>query len=94
MDGGSQCYPPAIDIEKLTNGQQADDANDANVPRLLPGAPVTWTYLVSNTGDVPVTVSTLRDDAGTPGDTSDDFTPIYLTGIGLAFWLPRTTWAR
>lgn len=44
--------PPDIDIEKLTNGNQADGANDADVPRIAPGDIVTWTYQVSNTGEV------------------------------------------
>ena len=42
----------AIDIEKLTNGNQADGANDADVPQIAPGDPVTWSYVVTNTGDV------------------------------------------
>ncbi|MCB0189894.1 MAG: choice-of-anchor E domain-containing protein, partial [Caldilineaceae bacterium] len=37
-------------VKKLTNLQSADDANGGDVPTLFPGAPITWTYLVTNTG--------------------------------------------
>lgn len=40
--------PPAIDIEKLTNGNRADGANDSDVPRIAPGDTVTWTYQIRN----------------------------------------------
>lgn len=44
--------PEAVDIEKFTNSQHADGENDSDVPVLNPGATVTWTYEVSNTGTV------------------------------------------
>ncbi len=64
---------PGIDIEKLTNGVDADDEADA--PEIPAGSTVTWTYIVTNTGDVPFSESevVIVDDAGTPGDSSDDF---------------------
>ena len=40
---------PAIDIEKATNG---DDADTETGPTILVGDPVVWTYVVTNTGDV------------------------------------------
>src|SRR5262249_17631409 len=59
----------------------AEDANDPNNPRMLPvGTNVVWTYLVSNPGTVPLTISSFRDDAGTPGNPSDDFGPKYVSG--------------
>jgi pimeloyl-ACP methyl ester carboxylesterase len=42
---------------------------------------VTYTYRITNTGDVTLTAVTLIDDNGTPGDSSDDV-PVY-TGITL-----------
>ncbi|MBW2283794.1 MAG: hypothetical protein JRF65_04235, partial [Deltaproteobacteria bacterium] len=66
---------PAIDIEKSTNGQDADDPTG---PILKPGDEVTWTYVVTNTGDVPLVDVVVVDDSGTPGDTGDDFEPIFV----------------
>ncbi|MEM7273793.1 MAG: SdrD B-like domain-containing protein [Actinomycetota bacterium] len=43
---------PGIDIEKLTNGYQADGPDHADVPLITPGDPITWTYVVTNTGEV------------------------------------------
>ena len=37
------------------------------------GGDVTYTYVVSNTGDLPLTNVAVTDDNGTPNDTSDDF---------------------
>jgi len=57
-DPSHWCNPPeeGIDIEKFTNGFDADDPNGADVPQLTPGDVITWTYLVTNTGDVSYTV--------------------------------------
>ena len=38
---------PAIDIEKATNGQDADTPTG---PTIQAGADVTWTYVITNTG--------------------------------------------
>ena len=68
--GGTPPTPnPSIFIDKLTNG--ADGLN------LLAGQPITWTYAVSNTGNVPLSGITLTDDIeGTitnfSGDTDSD----------------------
>ena len=43
---------PSVDIEKLTNGIQADEANDPDVPNIAQGMTVTWTYEITNTGDI------------------------------------------
>ena len=50
-------FLPLIQIEKLTNGNQADGANDADVPRITQGMTVNWTYEVTNTGTVDFTES-------------------------------------
>lgn len=50
---------PAIDIEKATNGHDADDPTG---PRIPVGSTVTWTYVVTNTGNVPLTDVTVSDD--------------------------------
>ncbi len=51
----------AIDIEKSTNGQDADTAPGVLVPV---GDPVTWTYAVTNPGNVPIKTLTVTDDQG------------------------------
>ena len=50
---------PQVDIEKATNN---DDADDAPGVQTSEGAPVTWTYVVTNTGNVPLTAVTVTDD--------------------------------
>ncbi|HMP35780.1 MAG TPA: SdrD B-like domain-containing protein, partial [Kiritimatiellia bacterium] len=52
IDAGLFFNLPGIDIEKATNGQDADTPTG---PILSVGAPVTWTYVVRNTGNVGVT---------------------------------------
>jgi uncharacterized repeat protein (TIGR01451 family) len=59
---------PDIEIVKT-----AGDAADDEVFETVPGD-VTYTYVVTNTGPLPLSEVTVTDDAGTPGDTSDDFT--------------------
>jgi uncharacterized repeat protein (TIGR01451 family) len=50
-----------IDIEKATNGQDADGFPG---PYILVGGPVTWTYVVTNTGDLPLSDVTVTDNQG------------------------------
>jgi hypothetical protein len=50
-----------IDIEKATNGQDADTAPG---PTITVGSPVNWTYAVTNTGDVNLTGVKVTDDKG------------------------------
>jgi uncharacterized repeat protein (TIGR01451 family) len=52
---------PAIDIEKATNGQDADGTPG---PEIALGDPVDWTYEVVNRGNVPLTGITVLDDQG------------------------------
>jgi uncharacterized repeat protein (TIGR01451 family) len=66
LAGGSQAA--GIDIEKHTNGVDADAAPG---PYILVSGPVTWEYFVENTGDVALTDITVIDDQGT-ADEADD----------------------
>ena len=50
---------PAISIEKATNG---DDADTETGPAVPVGSTVTWTYKVTNTGNVPLTDVYVVDD--------------------------------
>ena len=54
---------PAIEIEKSTNGEDADNPTG---PIILVGDPVTWEYFVENTGNVPFQFGevTVTDDQG------------------------------
>ena len=76
-----------IDVESAVNAVNptqptaAEDADSLPV-NLVVGNPVTWTYQVSNAGNGPLTISSLRDDAGTPAVTTDDFTPAPVLSAG------------
>jgi len=52
-------FNPAIDLEKLTNGSNADDPTGPYIP--VDGQ-VTWTYVIYNTGNVPLGDIALQDD--------------------------------
>ena len=76
---GSQ---PAIDIEKATNGEDADQ--DENRVTLNVGSTVTWTYVVTNTGNEDITNVVVSDDvlgaitnlvSQTNGDTDNVLEP-------------------
>jgi uncharacterized repeat protein (TIGR01451 family) len=54
---------PAVAIVKKTNGTNNDAAPGLFV---VPGSAVTWTYEVTNTGNVPLTNVTLTDSRGVP----------------------------
>ena len=73
----SRIIQPAIDIEKHTNGQDADTPTG---PFVAVGGNVTWTYVVTNTGDADLDPVVVIDDNGTPGNLGDDFSPTYTGG--------------
>ena len=86
----SFCYEvdpdaPAIDIEKATNGEDADDPTGPFVPV---GGQVDWTYRVENTGNVPLTDVTVTDDQGVtvdcPQTTLDVGESMVCTASGVA----------
>ncbi|MDA7510456.1 hypothetical protein N8612_02155 [Verrucomicrobia bacterium] len=85
-DFGNRRLVTAIRIEKAINAvdplnpSPIEDADTASGPILLVGTDVTWTYLVSNEGEVPLAIDSLVDDAGTPADSTDDFVPVYVSG--------------
>jgi uncharacterized repeat protein (TIGR01451 family) len=67
-------YGAGIGIEKATNG---DDTDVAPGVQIAAGAPVVWTYVVTNTGDVALSDIVLVDDQGVVpsfvgGDTNGD----------------------
>lgn len=50
---------PALEIQKATNG---DDADTPTGPFVVQGDTVTWTYVVENTGNTPLGPVTVSDD--------------------------------
>jgi len=58
---------PAVSIVKTTNGMDG--------PPVSVDDPVTWKYVVTNPGTVPLTNVVVTDDNGTPGNPGDDFNP-------------------
>jgi hypothetical protein len=75
----------AIDLEKHTNGLDADTPPG---PSIQMGEPVTWTYHVTNTGDVPLTAIAVTDDQGVvvscPTTTLAVDASMVCTGAGVA----------
>ena len=60
VDFANEPFDPNIEIEKLTNGVDADDPADG--PRLSVGSGITWTYRVSNTGNDDLTPVVVTDN--------------------------------
>jgi len=59
---------PGVRIEKATNGVDADNANGGDAPQIKPGEPVTWTYVVTNIGNVMLQSVMVIDDQGVAVD--------------------------
>jgi len=59
LDAGLVIHDPGIDIEKATNGEDADLAPG---PTLTSGSTATFTYVVTNTGNIALTNIAVTDD--------------------------------
>ena len=77
---------PSISVVKAVNAldpwnpTDAEDANDGTGPTLEVGSTVVFTYLVTNDGNVGLTLGSIVDDNGTPDDPTDDVMPVYVSG--------------
>jgi hypothetical protein len=67
----------AVDVKTRVNGLDADTPTG---PVLISGSTVTFTYVVTNAGNVPLSSITVKDNNGTPGNTADDFNATYTSG--------------
>ena len=80
-----------VRLEKAVNAANPnaptafEDADSPSGPVLTVGSTVVWTYQLFNTGDTAFAVISLRDDAGTVGVSSDDFTPTAVLAAGTLF---------
>lgn len=85
FDQNCRAVGPSIQIEKSTNGEDADEAPG---PTILVGSPVTWQYVVTNTGTIPLTSVTIVDDRSVavvcPGTTLAVGQSMTCTGSGVA----------
>lgn len=84
---GDNCQPqgPSVDLEKLTNGEDADSPPG---PSITVGSPVVWEYKVTNTGTIPLTSVVVTDDRGVavscPSTTLAVGASMTCTGTGVA----------
>ncbi len=88
----SYCPPvnPAVTIVKYTNGNVASDPNGTDVPQIRPGEPVTWTYKVTNTGNISIQKGNVSVT-----DSQTGVTPAFdkeLTGNGDNSFDPGEVW--
>ena len=85
FNNNCEAVGPAVDIEKFTNG---DDADSAPGPTVEVGDPVTWTYVVTNQGTIALTGITVVDDKGVsvscPATTLTAGQSMTCTGAGVA----------
>jgi hypothetical protein len=83
--GGGGSAVPGLSIRKLTNGIHSESAPG---PTLAVGSPVTWSYVVRNTGQVPLTQVSVTDDQGVavhcPKTALDPGEEMSCTGAGTA----------
>ena len=71
-DAGIWIPHPAIDVKKKVNGLDADTPTGPQIPR---GDTVTWTYVLTNTGNSYLKTVTLTDHVNIPSSGQPDPTP-------------------
>jgi hypothetical protein len=85
FDQDCKVVGPSVKIKKSTNGEDADSAPG---PSIVVGTPVTWTYVVTNTGTLNLTNVKVVDDRNVivscPGTTLAVTQSMTCTGAGTA----------
>ena len=71
----------AVDALDPWHPTSIEDANTQPARELLVGTTAVWTYLVTNTGNAPVTMTSIVDNNGTPTNPADDFVPQPVTVV-------------
>jgi hypothetical protein len=74
MGGSLSKYCSPCKDQPVVTGY-GDDADDAPGVEFEEGDDITFTYVVTNTGDVELANVVITDDNATPGDPGDDFNP-------------------
>lgn len=69
---------PAINLIKTTNSIAPESTTGG--PTVLVGTLVTFTYRVTNTGNIPLSTVRVSDDNGTANNTADDFFATFVSG--------------
>jgi len=78
--GGSLCDNPCDDGPVVVG--YGEDADDAPGVMFEDGEPITFTYVVTNTGTAELSNVVVSDDNATPDDASDDFNPVAVMSGG------------
>mgnify|MGYP003800420835 CR=1 FL=1 len=70
-------FTPSIHLEKYTNDIDVASSDASNIPIISKGCPVTWTYKVTNDGNLPLSNLVLTDNKGanpvrSSGDIDND----------------------
>jgi hypothetical protein len=82
---------PTIFVQKAINALDPLNPTATELAQIAPGRPlpvgtaVVWTYKVFNLGDGPIQVNVLRDDAGTPSNPANDFSPTPVLQAGFNY---------
>ncbi|WP_170611033.1 DUF11 domain-containing protein [Ruegeria arenilitoris] len=79
-------YNPGIAIQKYTVLYTNDgfiESEYGGLSGIKPGDEIQWKYYITNTGNVTLENVVLVDDAGTPGDTGDDFLTPLSSGLSI-----------
>ena len=72
----------AINATIPSNPTGIEDANAAPGPAFVNGTSAVWTYQVFNTGNVALSLTSLKDNNGTTNITTDDFSPAPVLSSG------------